>query len=409
MLNYEMTLEKLRSINQEHLLRFYDELDNQQKEMLLEQINNIDFDMIIRSIKEKDSFVKGNITPIENLTLEQIAEKKEEFRKEGLELIRAGKVAAVLLAGGQGTRLGLDKPKGMLNVGVNKTLYLFEALINNILDVVKEAGNYIHLFVMTSDKNHEDTVEFFEANNYFTYNKEYITFFKQEMAPATDYNGKVLLEEKGKVALSPNGNGGWYMSMAKHKVTDILRANNIEWLNVFSVDNVLQRICDPLFVGATSLSGFAVGAKGLKKAAPDEKVGVLCLEDGKPSIVEYYELTEAMMNQRDEKGEYAYNFGVTLNYLFRVNDLNDILGKNMPPHVVEKKVPYINEKGELIKPETPNGYKFETLVLDMIHMLPDCLPFEIEREKEFAPIKNKEGIDSLVTARELLRLNGVEI
>ena len=231
----------------------------------------------------------------------------------------------------------------------------------------------------------------------------------QEMAPAADYTGKVYMEEKGKIATSPNGNGGWFVSMAKWGVLDIVKKAGIEWLNIFAVDNVLQRIADPVFVGATILGDAAVGAKVVKKAAPDEKVGVMCLEDGRPSIVEYYELTDELMNAKDENGDPAYNFGVILNYLFKVNDLEEIMNKNMPLHVVEKKIPYINESGELIKPETPNGYKFETLVLDMIHLLDSCLPFEVIRNKEFAPIKNKTGVDSVESARELLKQNGVEL
>ena len=174
------------------------------------------------------------------------------------------------------------------------------------------------------------------------------------------------------------------------------------------MDNVLQRIADPVFVGATISKDCVVGAKVVRKAAPDEKVGVMCLEDGKPSIVEYYELTEELMNAKNEKGDPAYNFGVILNYLFSVQALEKLMG-NLPLHIVEKKIPYLDESGRLVKPEEPNGYKFENLVLDMIHKMDSCLPFEVVREKEFAPIKNKTGVDSVDSARELLKKNGVEL
>ena len=187
-----------------------------------------------------------------------------------------------------------------------------------------------------------------------------------------------------------------------------LKEKNIEWLNVFSVDNVLQRINDPCFVGATILSGCDTGAKVVRKAAPDERVGVLCLEDGKPSIVEYYEMTDEMIHSKKENGDLLYNFGVTLNYLFKVSKLEEIMNNNMPAHVVEKKIPYVDDNGDTIKPETPNGYKFEQLVLDMIHMMDDCLSYEVVRCKEFAPIKNKEGVDSLETARILMKENGID-
>ena len=175
------------------------------------------------------------------------------------------------------------------------------------------------------------------------------------------------------------------------------------------MDNVLQRIADPVFLGAVLAKGCAVGSKVVKKAAPDEKVGVMCLEDGKPSIVEYYELTDEMRDARDKDGNPAYNFGVILNYLFRVRDLEEIMEKHMPLHIVEKKIPYMDEAGNFVKPEEPNGYKFETLVLDMIHLMDNCLPFEVIRNREFAPIKNKTGVDSVDTARALLKENGVEL
>ena len=177
----------------------------------------------------------------------------------------------------------------------------------------------------------------------------------------------------------------------------------------FSVDNVLQKIADPYFVGATIDSGYSVGSKVIRKVDPYEKVGVMCKKDGKPSIVEYYELTEEMAVQKDESGERAYNFGVILNYLFNVNELEKTLNNKMPIHIVEKKIPFIDDDGKVIKPENPNGYKFETLVLDMIEMMKNCLVYEVDRSKEFAPIKNKEGVDSLVTAREMLKKNGVDL
>ena len=408
-MNYNEALLKLEKYNQEHVLKYFDELNENEKLELLAQIEATDFSVVSMCTKEDKEVKKGEISPLAAMQLPEIEERKEEFRAAGLESIKAGKVGAVLLAGGMGTRLGSDDPKGMYNIGITKDVYIFERLISNLLDAVQESSTWIHLFIMTSDKNHDATVKFFKEKDYFGYNEEYITFFMQEMAPAADYSGKVYMESKGKIAWSPNGNGGWFISMARWGVLDIIKNAGIEWLNIFAVDNVLQRIADPVFVGATVLNKAAVGAKVVKKAAPDEKVGVMCLEDGKPSIVEYYELTNEMMEAKDDNGDPAYNFGVILNYLFRVADLIDIMNKNMPLHIVEKKIPYIDEEGNLVKPEEPNGYKFETLVLDMIHLLDSCLPFEVVRNKEFAPIKNKTGVDSVESARELLKQNGVEL
>ena len=408
-MNYNEALLKLEQYNQEHVLKYYDELNENEKLELLAQIEATDFSVVSMCTKEDKEVKKGEISPLAAMQLPEIEQRRDEFKAAGLKAIKAGKVGAVLLAGGMGTRLGSDDPKGMYNIGITKDVYIFERLVSNLLDVVRESSTWIHLFVMTSDKNHDATVKFFKEQDYFGYNEEYVTFFMQEMAPAADYSGKVYMEDKGKIASSPNGNGGWFSSMARWGVLDIIENAGIEWLNIFAVDNVLQRIADPVFVGATILNNVAVGSKVVKKAAPDEKVGVMCLEDGRPSIVEYYELTNEMMEAKDANGDPAYYFGVILNYLFKVNDLKEIMNKNMPLHIVEKKIPYMDENGNFIKPEEPNGYKFETLVLDMIHLLDSCLPFEVIRNKEFAPIKNKTGVDSVESARELLKQNGVEL
>lgn len=403
----EQAKEKLAEYGQEHLLRYYEELPGEEKQALLTQIEATDMS-ILEACRNKEKLAqKGEIAPLAALQVDEIAQNHDSFVATGLEAIRAGKVGAVLLAGGMGTRLGSDNPKGMYNVGLTRDLYIFECLIHNLMEVVHQADAWVHLFVMTSDKNNDATIRFLKEHAFFGYKEEYVHFFQQEMAAATDYEGKIYLEEKGKLSTSPNGNGGWFISMKRAGLLELLRTNGIEWLNVFSVDNVLQRIADPCFVGATIQKNCAVGSKVVRKNAPDEKVGVMCLEDGRPSIVEYYELTEDMMNAKDAKGEPAYNFGVILNYLFREADLEKLLEGSLPLHIVEKKIPYLNENGQLVKPEEPNGYKFESLVLDMIHQMDSCLPFEVVREKEFAPIKNMTGVDSVESARALLQENGV--
>ena len=406
-MNFDQAKKKLHRAGQEHVLAYYEELTKEQKELLLSQIEDTDFGVLASVKDHKGGTAKGKITPLAAMELPQIEAEHEKYKEKGLKAIRKGKVGAVLLAGGMGTRLGSDHPKGMYNIGITKDVYIFQRLIENLLDVVKEAEAYVPLYVMTSDKNHQDTTAFLKEHNYFGYPEEYITFFMQEMAPACDYEGKVYLEEKWKLTTSPNGNGGWYSSMYKWGIAQKAIADGVEWLNVFAVDNVLQRIADPCFVGAVIDRGCACGSKVVRKCAPDEKVGVMCLEDGRPSIVEYYELTEELMDAKDEKGDPAYNFGVILNYLFKVSDLEKIREKKLPLHVVEKKIPYLDQQGNKVKPTEPNGYKFEQLVLDMIHELDSCLPFEVDRRKEFAPIKNATGVDSVESARQLCKENGI--
>lgn len=407
-MTYQEAYDKLAAFGQTHVLKFYDSLSAGEQKELLEQIAATDFS-VLAGLAHRGEKNKGRITPLGAMELEEIKDSAEHFTAIGLDAIREGKVGAVLLAGGMGTRLGSDDPKGMYNIGITRDVYIFERLICNLLEVVKKADAWIPLFIMTSEKNHDATVNFLKKHDFFGYQAEYVAFFKQEMAPATDYEGRIYMEAKHRMATSPNGNGGWFVSMERCGILEIIKKCGIEWLNVFAVDNVLQRIADPCFVGAVIEKDCAVGAKVVRKNAPDEKVGVMCLEDGHPSIVEYYELDETLMNTKNEKGEPAYNFGVILNYLFREKDLEALLRKELPLHIVEKKIPYLDGEGNLVKPECINGYKFEHLVLDMIRDMESCLPYEVVREKEFAPIKNRTGVDSVDTARELLKQNGIEL
>lgn len=384
-------------------------LQGEEKEALQKKIDGIDWS-ILDAVERRETITeRGVFAPLDAVEVGEIAAKASQFKKIGLEAIRAGKIGAVLLAGGQGTRLGFDQPKGTVNIGLTKDVYIFECLMKNLQKVTDEAGVYVPLYIMTSVSNNKDTIEFFEKHQYFGYDKSYVKFFKQQMVPTVDYEGRVLMASETELAMAPNGNGGWFSSMVTEGMLEDVHKRGIEWLNVFAVDNVLQQIADPMFIGATLDSGCESGAKVVRKAAPDERVGVLCTEDGKPSIAEYYEMTDEMATARKENGDLLYGFGVILNYLFREDKLEEIADRHMQIHVVEKKVPYMDDKGNRVKPDKANGYKFETLVLDMVHMMNDCIPYEVVREKEFAPIKNLHGVDSVDTARELLKLNGIEL
>lgn len=394
--------------SQLHVLKDFDNLSEEKKTEFLKQIENINW-ADISMIGKETAIPRGKFTVPAAVSIEEIEASKDKFLKAGIESIKKGEVAAVLLAGGMGTRLGFDLPKGCFNVGTSHELYIFECLINNLMDVVKQCDTYIPLYIMTSEKNDGATQDFFEKHNYFGYNKDYVKFFIQDMACAVDYKGKLLLEEKGRLATSPNGNGGWFTSMVKAGLDKDLHKRNVKWINIFAVDNVCQRIADPVFVGATILGNYECGSKVVRKVEPNEKMGLLCLEDGMPSIVEYYEMSKEMSEARAEDGSLLYKYGVILNYLFSLDKLEEIVNNKLAVHVVEKKIPYINEKGEAIIPTEPNGYKFELLVLDMIHMMKNNLAFEVVREREFAPIKNLHGVDSVDSARELLVKNGVKL
>lgn len=400
--------ETLKLYNQEHLLKYQSTLSESELAALCNQIQDVDWSFL-DSLNKNKTLDNSIIEPIGALSMDDIASKQALYKTSGLNAIKEGKLCLLLLAGGQGTRLGHDKPKGCFNMGITKEMSIFSLLMEHTLKVVKEADAWIHMYIMTSDINYNDTTSFFKENDYFGYNPDYIHFFVQELNPATDFNGKVLMNSPYSLALSPNGNGGWFSSMNKAGLLKEIFNSSIEWINVFAVDNVLQGIADPVFLGATIESGKMCGAKVVRKAFPEEKVGAICKENGKPHIIEYYELSQEMTYQKNDDGSLAYGFGVILNYLFPISRLKETLDNKMPLHVVKKTVPYINDDGQYIEPTEPNGLKFETLALDLIHEMDDCLVFEVDREKEFAPVKNKSGVDSIDTARELLKKNGYEL
>ena len=408
-MTYENALEILKKYGQEHVLAYYDELNDEEKQSLLLQIGEIDFSMF-DVLKEKGTAGKtGSITPTAALTLDTIKEYEFAYKVLGETAIQKGQLALVMLAGGQGTRLGFDGPKGTYNIGLTRDLYIFECQVKTILTIIKTLGRWIHLYIMTSDKNYAATTAFFAEHKYFGYKERYIHFFKQELVPSVDFDGKILMESPSKIVLSPNGNGGWFSSMERAGLVEQLDKEGIRYINVFAVDNVLQKIADPVFLGAMMMEDYQSAGKVVKKADPYERVGVLCNLDGKPHIVEYYELTDDMRYEKNANGDYAYNYGVILNYIFPVDQLKVLLNENMPLHAAKKVIPYMNEKKELVKPVEPNGYKFETLALDMLQFMNDCLPFEVVRDYEFAPIKNAEGEDSPETARALLKKNGYKL
>ena len=403
-MDYQQTKELLSEKGQLQLLEQFDALSEEGKAELLRQIEKIDWTVL----NSPSAPHAGETEPLTGLSLREIEKNREEYSALGAKLIREGALGAVLLAGGQGTRLGSDAPKGAFNIGITRPLYIFECLIQNLLNILKPIGAFVPLYIMTSEKNDEETRAFLSSHAYFGYPEEYVTFFVQDMAPATDFGGKVLLEAQDRLALSPNGNGGWFSSLLRAGHVARMRERGVKWLNVCAVDNVLQRIADPVFLGATAMAGAPCGAKTVKKRNPEERVGVLCKRGGLPDVIEYYELDEATANLRDGAGNLLYADGVILNYLFQVSRLEEIAAAKIPVHRVKKKVPYFDGT-RTVTPASENAYKYETLILDMIRLTGDCLSFEVEREREFAPIKNATGTDSVETARALLQKNGVKL
>lgn len=402
----------MRNYGQEKMIEKFRAMNDADKSRLLRQSDLLDFNALRGADLNKSELSRGSITPIRTMKLAEIRENEAHYREIGVNAIKAGKVGALVLAGGMGTRLGSNHAKGMFDIGLTRNVYIFQRMIENMLEVVNETKSWIPLFIMTSYLNDRETRQFLWDNKCFGYNPKYISFFVQDMSPCLDTDGQIMLAKPDELAMSPNGNGGFYSSMVNCGLDIKCKKAGIEYLNVFAVDNVLQRIADPVFVGATIESGCATGAKVVKKCDPGERVGSICLEDGAPSVVEYYEMTEELMYACDEEGEPAYDYGVILNYLFRMKDMDRVVRRSLPIHMVMKKVPYLAESQEsetgyvTVNPSEPNAYKLETLTLDLVHLMGSCLPFEVVREKEFAPIKNAMGVDSVNTARELLEKNG---
>ena len=264
-------------------------------------------------------------------------------------------------------------------------------------------GSYVAWYIMTSKENNDDTIEFFEKNNYFDYPKDKVVFFMQGELPMVDENGKILLDTNGLVKLASNGHGGIFESLRKNGLIYDLRQRGIKWVYIGGVDNILAKMVDPLFVGIIKDKNLLVGGKSLVKAYPEEKVGVFCKKNGRPSVIEYSEMTEEMARELDDNGNLKYAESHILCNLFNVEEIEKISSNKLPYHSAFKKAEYMDSNGNIVKPEKPNAYKFEAFIFDAFESLNDMVIMRVKRNEEFAPIKNKEGVDSPETARKLYK------
>ena len=325
--------------------------------------------------------------------------RKKELEEKGINLIKQNKLAAVTMAGGQGTRLGHVGPKGTFELFPGKSL--FKILADSLKTACEKYKTTIEWYIMTSEENNNDTVEFFEANSYFGYDKNAVHFFKQGRLPLINADGKILFEEKGKIRLAADGNGSIFVSMIEHGIIDDMKKKGIEWMFIGSVDNCLLKMIDPIFLGLTDEKNVLAATKSIAKANAKEKVGVFCKRNGKPSVVEYSEITEEMAEETDANGELVYGESHIMCNMFNIKLIEQVGKEKLKYHVAFKKSDYIDENGEKIKVEEPNSYKFEAFIFDMFERTDEILIMRTNREEEFAPVKNKEGVDSPETARQL--------
>ena len=399
----EQTLAKY---GQEQLLDEYNRLtDKKEKQDFLDSILTIDFNQVktlYENSKEKPSFMDSKIEPIDYTDKSKLSkEEYEKYKAIGEKKIKEGKLAVVTMAGGQGTRLGHSGPKGTYDLGLDTHKSIFEILTDTLNEARKKYEVDIPWYIMTSEENNKPTVEFFKQHNFFGYLEKCVTFFKQGKLPMLSTDGKILIDENGKIKEAADGHGGIFQSMLRDGVIYDMKARGIEWVFIGGVDNVLVKPVDAVLIGLAEDKNVLAAGKSLVKANPQEKVGVFCKRNGKPSVIEYSEITPEMAAETNENGELKYGESHILCNLFNIKAIEKISQMNLPYHIAFKKAKYIDNNGNLVVPDKPNAYKFESFLFDAFESLDDLAIMRVKREEEFAPVKNAEGVDSPETARKL--------
>jgi UDP-N-acetylglucosamine/UDP-N-acetylgalactosamine diphosphorylase len=419
---------KLAAVGQEQVLRFSDGLIDAGRRRLLGQLEALDLDYITElvrtQVRQKAAVaLPRRIEPVSAYPRVPDAGRRQYYaqaEQRGRELLRQGKVGAFLVAGGQGTRLGYDGPKGEFPVTPVRNKPLFQVFAEQLLARSRDAGRSIPWYVMTSDANDAATRAFFQKHTFFGYPPEDVCFFQQGMMPAFSMDGTMLLAEKDSLALSPDGHGGSLRALAKSGALADMQNRGVEHLSYFQVDNPLVHCIDPLFVGLHDLTGSEMSSKMVPKAGPLEKVGNFVIGDGVLQVIEYSDLPEELAHQTAPDGSLRFNAGSIAIHALRtgfIERLNAGGRLQLPWHRAEKKVDFVNDQGVAVKPDRPNAVKLEQFVFDAIPQARNPIVFETDRAEEFSPVKNAHGVDSPATCRRdqirraarWLRAAGVEI
>ena len=297
---------------------------------------------------------------------------------------------------------GHNKPKGTFKIEIGKQgKYLFEIIVDSLKEANKKYNVVIPWYIMTSRENNSDTISFLEEKNYFGYPKKEIFVFTQDELPLLDENGKMLIGKNELIKEAANGNGGIFNSMKKSGVLDDMKKRGIEWIFIGSVDNVLLKNVDSLLLGLTASNNTKIGTRTVLKVNPEERVGVFCKKNGKIKVIEYTELPKDIAKIKDENGELVFGESHIMCNLFNIEALEKASTKNLKYHVAFKRANYVDEKGNYIEPSKPNAYKFEQFIFDSFCLFDEISILRGKREEDFAPIKNKEGVDSPITAKKL--------
>ncbi len=395
-MKYNKCKDILEKYDQKHLLSFYDILNGEKRELLLDQILRINFEQICNLYKNSYIELKKHdtITPLPYVDKTKLSNKEfKYYNKIGIEAIKSHEFAVITLAGGQGSRLGHTGPKGTFELKLAHTKKsLFEILCDS-LKVVNYLYNIsIPWYIMTSENNNQATIDFFEENNYFNYPNKNIHFFTQNKLPVVNENGKLMLNELYRINEASNGNGDIYSSIKRNNIIEDLKKQGIKWIFICGIDNVLVNPVDTLFLGLTIAKNYEIASKSIFKEDPNGKEAVFANRNGKPSILMLDEITEEMNNLKDSDDNYLYRETNALCHLYNINALEKCTTLELPYHRAYKKNTFVNEEGMKQIPESPNSFKFEKFIFDAFEHFDKMLLLRVAKNKEFAPIKDLEGM-----------------
>lgn len=404
--SYDELLARLRPWQQEHLLRFWDELTADERNRLAEQIQAIDIELLMRHRPQSGATpaesaaqraMRAESPPAIKIEASDNRFSPSQARARGEAALRAGEIGMVLVAGGQGTRLGFDHPKGLFPIGPVSGRTLFEVLVDRLKAVRERYRSPIPLLIMTSSATHGETVDYFETHDYLGLPREEVVFFQQGTMPAVDAESwRLLLAGKGELALAPDGHGGMLAALARRVGFAWLRERGIGTLFYGQIDNPLLTVCDPTFLGYHLLAESELTTQVVRKHDPAERVGVVGMVDGRLEIFEYSDLTPEQAGRRAADGTLVLWAGNTAVHVLDVAFLERVsnLADGLPLHLAHKKVPHINEQGERIEPQEPNAIKFERFIFDLMPQANNALVVEVDRACAFAPVKNADGAPS---------------